>query len=51
VITITILLASGIPRDFFEEGFNNSVEDSGQRERGSGGGSPLLRGSTQFANE
>jgi hypothetical protein len=29
----------------------NSVEDRGQRERGSGGGSPLLRGSTQFANE
>jgi hypothetical protein len=29
----------------------NSVEDRGQRERGSGGGSPLVRGSTQFANE
>jgi hypothetical protein len=29
----------------------NSVEDRGQRERGSGGGSPVVRGSTQFANE
>jgi hypothetical protein len=29
----------------------NSVEDRGQRERGSGGGNPLVRGSTQFANE
>jgi hypothetical protein len=26
----------------------NSVEDRGQRERGSGGGSPLVRGSAQF---
>jgi hypothetical protein len=29
----------------------NSVEDREQREWGSGGGSPLVRGSTQFANE
>jgi hypothetical protein len=29
----------------------NSVEDRGQKERGSVGGSPLVRGSTQFANE
>jgi hypothetical protein len=29
----------------------NSVEDRGQRERESGGGSPLVRGSAQFANE
>jgi hypothetical protein len=28
----------------------NSVEDRGKRERGSEGGSPLVRGSTQFAN-
>jgi hypothetical protein len=33
------------------EGSTNSVEDRGQREQGSGGGSPLVRGSTQFANE
>jgi hypothetical protein len=29
----------------------NSVEDRGQRERGSGGSSPLIRGSNQPANE
>jgi len=28
----------------------NSVEDSGQRERGSGGGSPLVRGSGSSCN-
>jgi hypothetical protein len=32
-------------------GSTNSVEDRGQRERGSEGGSPLVRGSAQFANE
>jgi hypothetical protein len=32
-------------------GSTNSGEDRGQRERGSGGGSPLVRGYTQFANE
>jgi hypothetical protein len=32
-------------------GSKNSVEDRGQREWGSGGGSPLVRGSTEFANE
>jgi hypothetical protein len=43
---------SGVPRNFFGRwGFKNSVEHRGQRERGSGGGSPLVRGSTQFANE
>jgi hypothetical protein len=30
-------------------GSTNSVEDRGQRERGSGGGSHLVRGSAQFA--
>jgi hypothetical protein len=29
----------------------NSVEDRGQRELGSGGGSPIVRGSGKFANE
>jgi hypothetical protein len=55
--------ASGVPRNFFRgggdyariffkgKGSKNSVEDRGQRERRSGGGSPLVRGSTQFANE
>jgi hypothetical protein len=39
-------------QDFFRGGgLTNSVEDRGQRERGSGGGSPLVRGSTKFANE
>jgi hypothetical protein len=37
---------------FFSDGvLTNSVEDRRQRERGSGGGSPLVRGSAQFANE
>jgi hypothetical protein len=34
-----------------EGGSTNSVEDTGQRERGSGGGSPVVRGSALFANE
>jgi hypothetical protein len=36
---------------FFLGGSINSVEDRGQREQGSGGRSPLVRGSTHFANE
>jgi hypothetical protein len=32
-------------------GSTKPVEDSGQTERGSGGGSPIVRGSAQFANE
>jgi hypothetical protein len=36
---------------FFVWGSTNSVENRGQRKRGSGGGSPLVRGYTQFANE
>jgi hypothetical protein len=57
-----IALLSGVARNFFGGGITtgkfsggrgstNSVEDRGQRERGSKGVSPLLRGSTQFANE
>jgi hypothetical protein len=44
-------LFSGVPRNFFGGGggLTNSVEDRGQRERGSRGGSPLVRGSAQFA--
>ena len=41
---------SGVPRIFFFGGSTNSVEDSGQRERGSGGGSPLVRGSGGSCN-
>jgi hypothetical protein len=45
-------VASGVPRNFFQEGGStNSVEDIGQRKRGSGGSSPLVRRSAQFANE
>jgi len=36
---------SGVPRNFNDGGSTNSVEEKGQRERGSGGGSPLVRGS------
>ena len=37
--------SSGVPRNFIRgRGSTNSVEDRGQRERGSGGGSPLVRG-------
>ena len=39
------LLYSGVPRNFVRGGggSTNSVEDRGQREQGSGGGSPLVR--------
>jgi hypothetical protein len=41
-------------QEFCSEGggaLTNSVEDRGQREQGSGGGSPLVIGSAQFTNE
>ena len=42
---------SGVPRNFVRGGGStNSVEDRGQRERGSGGGSPLVRGSGGSCN-
>ena len=44
---------SGVPRNFVqggEGGSTNSVEDRGQTERGSGGGSPLVRGSGGSCN-
>ena len=44
------LLDSGEKRNFFREGSTNSVEDRGQRERGSVGGSPLVRGSGGSCN-
>ena len=39
------VLPVAYPRILFGGGSTNSVEDRGQRERGSGGGSPLVRGS------
>ena len=42
--------SSGVPRNFVRGGSTNSVEDRGQRERGSGGGSPLVRGSGGSCN-
>ena len=42
--------SSGVPRNFFRGGSTNSVEDRGQRERGSGSGSPLVRGSGGSCN-
>ena len=42
--------ASGVPRNFFRGGSTNSVEDRGQRGRGSGDGSPLVRGSGGSCN-
>ena len=44
-------MGSGVPRNFVRGGGStNSVEDTGQRERGSGGGSPLVRGSGNSCN-
>ena len=37
-------------QEFCSEGSANSVEDRGQREWGSGGGSPLVRGSGGSCN-
>ena len=42
--------ASGVPRNFVRGGSTNLVEDRGQREQGSGGGSPLVRGSGGSCN-
>jgi hypothetical protein len=41
----------GFPGILFRGESTNSVEARGQREPGYGGGSPLVRGSAQFANE
>ena len=43
LLSVTI---SGVPKNFVRGGRStNLVEDRGQRERGSGGGNPLVRGS------
>jgi hypothetical protein len=41
----------GVTPGIFSCGSTNPVEDRGQRELGSESGSPLVRSSTQFANE
>jgi len=42
---------SGIPRNFFRGGGStNSAEDRGQKEQGSAGSSPLVRGSEGSCN-
>jgi hypothetical protein len=43
--------ASGVPRNFFRVGDSTNSVEAGGGENGSGGGTPLFRGSTQFANE
>ena len=46
-----MVLSSGVPRNFCSVGDStNSVGDRGQRERGAGGGSPLVRGSVGSCN-
>jgi hypothetical protein len=45
-----LLNAVVYPGIFFGGGSTNSVEDRGHREQGSGGGSPLVRGSGGSCN-
>ena len=49
IYTCTVL-GSGVPMNFVQGGSTNSVEDRGQREWGSGGSSPLVRGSGGSCN-
>ena len=44
------IMSVAYPGIFFGGGSTDSVEDRGQRERGSGGGSPLVRGSGGSCN-
>ena len=46
-LQLFVLYSSGVPRNFVRRrgGSTNSVADGGRRERGSGGGSPLVSGS------
>jgi hypothetical protein len=50
VLLITYKISVAYPGFFFSEGESstNSVDDRGQRERGTGGISPLVRDSTQL---
>jgi hypothetical protein len=45
------LYSVAYPAIFFGGGSTNSAGDRGQREWGSGGSSPLVRGFTQFVNK
>jgi len=49
-IAFVMSLTVAYPRIFFGGGSTNSVEDRGQREWGSGGGSPLVKGSGGSCN-
>ena len=50
-VSSVILQTSGVPSIFFRGGGSkNSEKDRGQRERGSGGGGPLVRGSGGSCN-
>ena len=50
VVVVVVVVVSGVPRNFFRGSSTNSVEDRGRTERGSGGGSPLVRGSGGSCN-
>ena len=52
MLNLNINHLSGVPKNFVPRGggSTNSVEDRGERERGSGGGSPLVRGSGGSCN-
>ena len=51
IFSFTLLrTVCGVPRNFVREGSTNSVAVRGQRKRGSGGGSPLIRGSVGSCN-
>ena len=50
VSALSSLVAVAYPGFFSGGGSTNSVEDRGQRERGSGGGSHLVRGSGGSCN-
>ena len=43
IVVIKLRHAVAYPGILFGEGSTNSVEDIGQRDRGSGGGSPIVR--------
>jgi len=50
IVVLTFLETVAYPGIFFGGGSTNSVEDREQRGRGSGGGSPLVRGSGGSCN-